>query len=530
MKRHPIIIFSACLILTIGSGIIFSPDLVQARWIVPQNPVLSSNFEGNLIFQEITATETLQLPSETPTQTVEPPGSYERPVIVVDTYSLDQDTISPGEAFTLFVTLYNAGQQYATNIVATFSSGDLVPNKTGGVVAVGEIAPGNHRQFSQPLFLDTYFWGTVASINMTVSYTNETGVAYSETFSISLPVYLVYSPASSATPTPTHAQTPSIKPQLVITGYTTDIAPLQPGSQFVLTINVDNVGNATAKNVTMVVGGGNSNSGGDNGTLQPGGVSGGSGEFTNFAPLGSSNVQSLGDFTLEAAKTVQQSLIVNVSTAPGAYPLKISFIYINDQNQTFVDDQVITLLVYKIPILEISFYQTVSTILVGQPNLLPIQVVNMGRSSVVLGNMSVSAKSGEFTNNTIFVGNLEPGGYFTLDANYIPDLAGIQDLLISVNYTNDFSQPEVITQTLTVEVMDQAVIEPPSDGTQDGEPVIVPQEPETFIHKVWRFVLGLIGLDSGLRTSEASGNPQPGESPAPGGPVVVPAQPPLKGP
>ena len=93
-------------------------------------------------------------PTPTPTPTDEPPSNYERPVIVVDTYSLDQDTISPGNSFKLFITLYNAGQQYATNVVATFSSGDLIPRDTGGVVAVGEIAPGNHREFAQPLYLN----------------------------------------------------------------------------------------------------------------------------------------------------------------------------------------------------------------------------------------------------------------------------------------------------------------------------------------------------------------------------------------
>jgi predicted membrane-bound mannosyltransferase len=49
-------------------------------------------------------------PTVTPSQTVEPSNNYERPVIVVDSYSLDQDTISPGNSFILFITLYNAGQ------------------------------------------------------------------------------------------------------------------------------------------------------------------------------------------------------------------------------------------------------------------------------------------------------------------------------------------------------------------------------------------------------------------------------------
>lgn len=470
-----------------------------------------------------------EAPTAESSATVEPPNTYERPVIMVNTYSLDQDSISPGDAFILFVTLYNAGQQYATNIVATFSTGDLMPRETGGVVAVGEIAPGNHREFAQPLYLTSSMWATVTSINMVLTYTNQAGAAYSETFTISLPVHLVYTSGATPTPTPTQSPTASVKPQLVISGYTTDVSPLQPGTQFNLAINVQNVGNSTAKNVTMIVGGGSSTSGGDSGTQQPGGVSGGSGEFTNFAPIGSSNVQSIGDFPPLNSSSASQQLIVNVNTAPGAYPLKISFVYINDQNHTFVDDQVITLLVYRIPILEISFYQEVSTLFVGQPNTLPLQVVNLGRNSIVLGMMRVKAPSGQFSNNSILVGTLDPGGYFTLDAMFVPNVAGTTDLLVSIDYTNDFNQSQVITQTLTVDVIDQPIFEAPIDGSQNNGTEVIPQTSETFLHKVWRFVLGLIGLDSGLSTTQTTTD-QPLGTPTPEKPVIVPVHPPLKGP
>ncbi len=513
--------------------IVTNPDsstasIASALRVIPKAPTIVPS--ATILPPTAASSVTVMPPTAAPSATVEPPNNYERPVIVVDTYSLDQDTISPGDAFILFVTLYNAGQQYATNVVATFSTGDLMPRETGGVVAVGEIAPGNHNEFAQPLYLSSSMWATVTSINMVVTYTNETGVTYSETFTISLPVHLVYSSGATATPTPTQSPTASVKPQLVITGYTTDVSPLQPGTQFNLSINVQNMGNSTAKNVTMIVGGGSSTSSGDGGTQQPGGVSGGSGEFTNFAPIGSSNVQSLGDLSPGNSTTAYQPLIVNVNTAPGAYPLKISFVYINDQNRTFIDDQVITLLVYRLPSLEVSFYQEVSALSIGQPNTLPIQVVNLGRSSVVLGTMRVEAPSGQLSNNSILVGPLDPGGYFTLDATFIPDVPGSTNLLVSIDYTNDFNQSQVITKTLAVDVMEQSVIEPPVDGNQNNGTNVIPQAPETFLHKVWRFVLGLIGLDSGLSTAQSTNNNQPVETTSPQKPIIIPVQPPLKGP
>jgi hypothetical protein len=535
MKRNHSACFNLLLVLSILSGLFVFPSTVKA----------TNAFSGEtppIIFETPTITpSSLQPPYPVPTTilttaptisvtpTSEPANGYERPVIVVDSYSLDQDTISPGNSFIMFITLYNAGQQYATNIVATFSTGDLIPRETGGVVAVGEIAPGNHHEFSQPLFLGADVWGAVASINMIVSYTNQAGSTYSETFTITLPVYHVYSAGSTSTPTPTQSPTPSVKPQLVITGYTTDISPLQPGAQFRLNLNVKNMGNSTAKRVTMIVGGGSSVSSSEGGTQQPGGISGGSGEFTNFAPIGTSNVQSLGDFLSGNSISAFQPLIVNVNTAPGAYPLKISFVYIDAQNHTFVDDQIITLLVYRLPILEISFYQQVSTLYTGQANTLPLQVVNLGRNSIVLGNMHVSGLSGQFSNNTVFVGTLDPGGYFTLDASYIPELAGSTDLIVSIDYTNDFNQSQVITKTLTVDVLEQTMIEQPTDGSQNGGTNTIPPTPETFLQKVWRFILGLIGLDSGLNSTKSSNNNQPTQPSSTQQPIIVPVQP-LKGP
>jgi hypothetical protein len=370
---------------------------------------------------------------------------------------------------------------------------------------------------------------------MLVTYTDETGILYSETFSITLPVYHPYSVGPTTTPTPTLTPTPSpapaLRPQLVITTYTTDITPLQPGAQFRLEITVQNMGNTIAKRVTMIVGGGSSSSSGYGGTQEPGGISGASGEFTNFAPIGSSNVQSLGDFIPGSTITVYQPLIVNVTTNPGAYPLKISFTYIDEHNNSYTDDQIITLLVYRLPLLEINFYQDPNPIYAGQPNLLPLQVINLGRNNIVLGNMRVEGVGGQFNNNVILVGSLDPGGYFTLDATYTPDQPGQVDLIVSIDYTNDFNQSLVITKTLSVDVLESMIIEPGNPGEENGGAVVTPQVPETFWQKIWRFFLGLIGLDSGLSTSQTSGTIQPTETiPSENQPIIVPVGPPLKGP
>ncbi len=65
-------------------------------------------------------------------------------------------------------------------------------------------------------------------------------------------------------------------------------------------------------------------------------------------------------------KETLQDFIVNVSTAPGIYPLKVSFIYTDPKGNRLSDDQAITLLVYALPQLEISFYRDPGPFMAGQ--------------------------------------------------------------------------------------------------------------------------------------------------------------------
>lgn len=448
-------------------------------------------------------------------------GTYERPLIVINSYNADVGSVHFGESFNVNIQLYNSGQHYAYNLVLSFATGDISPRETGGVISVDEIAPGNRTTVSQALVASNDLWGKATAMqNLTITYYDEQGTLYSAqfslVFSISAPVYR----APTATPTATVA--PLLRPQLVITQYSLDINPLEPGRQFTLQLNIQNLGNATAKRVTMVVGGGSASVNAE-GTPVAGGTSGGSGDFTNFAPLGSSNIQSLGD--VESGQTINasQTLIVNVSTNPGAYPMKISFVYTNEKGTPISDEQVITLLVYRLPKIDINFYHDPGPMFAGQPNMLPLQIVNLGRSSAVLGNMKVTATGGMVENSTSLVGTLETGGYFTLDSTLIPDAGGPLDLVITIDYTDDFNQPQTISKTLTLDIQEAPIIEPPSDGGPDG-PIVEPTQPvdETFLQKAWRFFLGMIGLDSAVPSSNPQETPLSPEGPTPEESPVVP--------
>jgi hypothetical protein len=107
--------------------------------------------------------------------------------------------------------------------------------------------------------------------------------------------------------------------------------------------------------------------------------------------------------------------------------------------------------------------------------------------------MKVTSPVAAITNNALWWGRLDPGGYYTLDAEVIPSQEGPLTVDVTINYTDDFNQPREITQTLTLEVMPEPVFTP--DPMMEGGMGLEPA-PETFWSKVGRFLKGLLGLDS----------------------------------
>ncbi len=452
------------------------------------------------------------------------PLPFVRPQIVVNSTKVTGNVVGGGN-FNLRVSLNNSGTSTAYNAQAVFTSVELVPTKTGGVVALGLIDQGADVGMNQSFYVPA---GVLAGkslivVDLSVTYYDYAGTAYTDKFTLSVPITGGGGGggAAAATATPTGVKSS----QLVITGYSASVDPLQPGGQFDLKIKVQNVGNLKAQRVTMIVGGGSSGGSGS-GTPQPGGVSGGSGDFANFAPVGASNVQSLGELAPGGTIEATQSLIVNVNTVPGAYPMRISFSYLNDKNDVVNDDQVITLLVYSLPNVDVSFYRPPDPFFAGQPGALPIQVVNLGKRLSVLGDIKLSAQSGFIENGSSLVGPLDAGGFFTLDAMFTPDQSGPQVIDVTINYLDDFNQPRTITKTLEIEVQ-EGFIEPTPDpsinggGGGGGGEFPIPTE-ETTLQKVWRFILGLFGLDSSTPSNNGGASEVPVPE-GPSGPVVVPS-------
>lgn len=476
---------------------------------------------------------------------VQPAAAQEnRPLLYIADYYVEGGgkNVDPYTPFTLVFTLGNNGVEgaHARNILISFSGEDFA-SLDGGVSATHEVdAENNGNETLRHRFKvsDMSSWKYSGVINATINYTNYNGLAsYTEAFTFYLGIN---QQPSGPTRTPT-APAAAQKPLMVVKSYLTDLDPLEPGSTFKLKLFVTNLGASTASAVSLVYGGGVTTTPGDvGGTPQPGGgvtVSGS--DLTNFAPLGQSNIAQIGDVTVGATVEATQDFVVNVTTQPGAYPFKISFVYSDPKGNRMVDDQVITLLVFSLPKLEFSFYRLPVFLNAGEPGQLPIQITNISKKSVVLGNLTVSAPSGELSNNTAMIGNLDPGGYYTIDATYIPDMAGTVPLNFSIRYTDDFNQLRTYQGSLDVEVQ-EAVMMPEGELVplldekgnmvldEKGNPVMVPaggqggmnggnvspmpQQNQNFFQKVWNAIKSFFGINPSSETPqmEAPVESQPG--------------------
>ena len=515
MKRNTQIFLVITLILSLVLLPVLSAD---AQWTDPPAGNLATPVPWNFVPDNGDAVHPAGWVPEIIAEEV-----VDRPMLYIADYSTGdgKKSVNPYGTFGLNFTLANNGKAFANNIVMTFSSQDFDP-LDGSVITFYEVdarvkgpdgsLDGNFVKSTHTFKVnDMSTWKYSGLITATTSYTNPTGVnQYSDTFIFAITINQSGSGTVAATATPTAVQ----RAQMVVNNYSADIDPLQPGSTFKLSLDVKNVGSEMARNVSLVYGGSTITTNPE-GTPEAGGVSGGSGDVTVFAPIGKSNVVLLGDFSAGSSLSPEQEFVVNVTAQPGAYPLKLSFVYTDAKGKRVIDDQVITLLVFSLPQLEITFYNPVEGMFsVGEMGSLPIQITNLARKSVVLGNVVVTSEAGEMSNNSVLVGTLEPGGYFTIDPMFIPFQEGTTTIKLEIRYTDDFNQLRTYNSQLQVEVMPEMPMPEPyplldENGNpvldENGNPIIIdpmnpqpfPNEPVQdpgFFAKIWNAIKGFFGF------------------------------------
>jgi hypothetical protein len=464
----------------------YTPIQVQTERPVPTSTDIP---QGQVDYYYQTNQPQPTKPTRTPTANytrTPTPITYARPLVIMTNYNYDV-TAYAGGYFTLDVDFENQGQETAYNVVITIASSDLVPMGNGGVHSISDLDEDDSDSVSQLFMAKSNIQSSPSSVNVTITYTDMSNQPYSQAFTIALEV--LYSSGATATPTGTAIG----RPQLVVNSYDTDVDILYPGTSFILNLDIQNRGNFEARSANIAIGA-QTSSNNDSTTTS---------NSTDFLPVGSSNVQVLGDVGVGESLDIQQSFIVNSSSSTGAVPVTLSFDYMDPYGIKYSDQQIITLLVYSVPSIQVGFYEDPGTYTVDQAGNLPIQVVNLSASSILLGDISISMQNSTLTNNQVFIGNLDSGGIFTMDSEVTPHQSGTLPIKINVSYQDVFGKTQTITTELSIEVNESlantnpALQFTPGAGQSGTEGFPGGQTSQESIWQViFRFFRGLIGLDS----------------------------------
>ena len=415
-------------------------------------------------------------PTPAPTQTPSPTPTnvyvFGQPQIAIQSARTTPTNLTPGQPFELTLELANRGNWTAIDIELELQSADLaIPASGSSVQILTRIGVEEVVTTTLSLVLRDNAASGPQNLVFNINFFDINGRDYNTQPGVGLNV----GQGATATPTPGPAE-----PRLVLTTYEVTPANLQPGTRFELKLLLTNVGDETAEDVLVTFGG-----------------SGGA-QLTPFALVNSGNVRFIEALPAGDTLEIMATMLVDGTAASGVYNLPLEFSY---GNSARTDAQVVNLLVEKAPQLQINFYRSTGPGFVGEPLDLPVEVVNIGRSLINVSTLSLSSPGGTVDNNSIYIGPLDGGTSGSLDGLIVPEAGGPLEILVTVNYLDDFNQPQTFEETLTVQVEGsdepgEAGLEGVVEGGDEGETAVPANEEESFGQMLWRFIRGLLGLGS----------------------------------
>jgi len=390
-----------------------------------------------------------------------------KPKILVEGVTTTPAVITPGMPFSLTLVLANRGNRTAINVMTHADPAAAIPAEGGSIVSTDELRIDNVVTVTLPLLLKPAKEGGRQGLTVMLEYSDYSGGGYSDQQTVGIDI-----DTSLAN-----------RPQLLIDAYHTDPVGISPGDSFTLTLELANVGGGDAQRITLALGGEQ----GEN--------------LGAFVPVEGSNVSFVSAVGAGETERIAVRLMVAGNAETRAHNLPIALAYDTGTGTREKDTQRVSLMVFRRPQFKVSFYRPVGgTAMTGQPFALPIEVVNSGTARFNIPTLEVTGEGLEFMGeSSTFVGNLDPGGSWTLDAMAMTMAAGPLDVVVNVYYVDDLNQTQIYSQTLTVEVLEM----PQPEGSEgpvgpDGPlgPDGSPQTPQTLPQKIWHFIKAFLGLGS----------------------------------
>jgi hypothetical protein len=370
------------------------------------------------------------------------------------------------------LTLHNSGNRVATSVVVSLADTSLFIPAGGAstAFALGEdIGVGDSATLTIPLILVNSPDGqTEQAFN--IEYASYTGGSYSDTQSV--PLLL--------------GDVTAQMPHLYLQGYTTDPETVSPGGEVRLTLDIANLGAGAAQEVFIRLGEEADTLGG-------------------LAPVGSSNVLYVDEIPGESEIQIGYDLAAAGDAESGLVATDVELTYSSAYGIQWTDTFTVSLRIEATPNLTIGLYGDVpETITVGDTFELPVQVINIGQNSVNVSTIEVTSDLLGITNGSLYLGQLDGGTSGSLAAQAEALEAGTATVAITVNYLDDFQQPQAITERMTFEVQEAGSSFSGSEGAAGAGPgAFMEAEQMTLGQRILNGILGFLGL--GTRSTAMGG-------------------------
>ncbi len=350
-------------------------------------------------------------------------GVASRPVLTVISTRLPA-RVTPGSPFELMVELLNSGGREARNAVVAPAAGPLALQ--GGAGGPINVPPGASAALRMRMMASETGEPGATTQQLELRYDDPDGERYTESHSVGL----VITGKAAVGPLP------------LVSAYRTrvgdsDNAALQPGSVFELELEVLNAGLQDASGTRLSIGGGSGSAGA--------GV---------FGSVGTSNLRFLDRIGAGETTTVRQRMVVDPGASPGAYVVELSFDYVDADGVSATSTEQISLLVSREVRLALNPINLPTSGVEGMPLGLMLDLVNQGGNTVSVANATITGEGAveTFQPVTEFVGPLDAGGFFTLQAELQAAEAGEGEIVVTIEYLDDFNEPRELVQRYPVQV------------------------------------------------------------------------------
>ena len=369
-------------------------------------------------------------------------GSIARPILVVTSSKLPA-RCAPGEPFDLVLSLRNTGGLTAHNVVVR-------PVAGGGLALVGgsagptDIAAQTEIEMRMRVIVAESSSGSGSvTQQLEINYSDPDGERLSDMHSVGL---IVTGQAAG-------------QPMPMVSAYRVyregeSNSALEPGGRFQLEIDLINLGQSDAQNLSVLIGGG------------------AGGSLDRLAPSGTSNRRFVGLLPAGATRTVTQTMIVDAGAAPGALRLELGLTYADENGEALNSSEFVGLQIGRPIRLEVRPVNVMTTTLAGWPVEFVFELVNAGTHTLnlmnarIVGEGSVKAMTGAADE---FIGALESGGFYTLQAEVNPFKPGEGEILVEIEYLDDLDREQTLTQRFPLEVKPADAME---DIGPDGQPIM----------------------------------------------------------